>query len=96
MADLLPNIELPRKTMVDLYAESGISVGVQIRVVNNGNSRVRLYAQADEPDPNSDGFVYLSANNDSNPSVAAENDEDDTGAWAYSEASDGLVNVVEV
>lgn len=93
MADLLPNIPLQKGQMVDLYAESTITPGTKIRVVNIGVQRIRLYTKATEPDDNADGYVTLTASGADNPSISAENSAGDSGAWAYSETIDGLINV---
>lgn len=93
MADLLPNTPLPTDTMVDLYAETGIQPGTKIRVVNIGSNRIRLYTKGVEPDQNADGYIILTSCKSGSSSVTAENDNGDTGAWAYSENQKGLINV---
>ena len=85
MADTLDNILLPAGTWVDLYDESGITVGTQINVQNVGAGHIYLYAGATSPISLS-GYAVLVEYG------VMQNDSGDSGAWAYSE-SGGKVNV---
>ena len=87
MADTLANITLPSDTWVNLYAASGISVGTQIQTQNVGQTRVRLHTGATAP-TSSGGFNIIPP--DSEPLV---NQATSAGEWAFSETSNGLVNV---
>jgi hypothetical protein len=84
------NVTLPERTYVDLYAETGITVGVQIEVLNIATNDVRLYATASTPDPKSDDHLPLAKDRE-----AARNQIGDPGAWAISVAG-GAVDVREV
>lgn len=85
MADTLPNITLPKGVWVDLYDESGITVGVQIVVQSLSSGSVRLSSMAAEPS-GADGFQLL------NEGIEATNGDGDLGAWAMSMVG-GAVNV---
>ena len=94
MADLLPNIPIPADTMIDLYAESGIAVGTKVRIVNVGADVVNLFVKATQPDFNTDGYIPLPpAKVMGETAIAIENYTGDSGLWAYSQLTNGLVNV---
>lgn len=81
----MPNVTLPARTPVDLYAATPFTVGTVLKVTNIGASDVRL----------SESEVGLG--NDHipiKPYAQAENEATDTGAWASSVVI-GAVNVVE-
>lgn len=85
MADSTANIQLTSGVWQDLYALSGITVGVAIEVINVGNSECRLYAGVTPPALANEGIplpVY----------DIAVNDSGDTGAWIYC-TQPGRVNV---
>ena len=83
MADTLPNIKLPVATWVDLYAQSGLTVGAQIIVQNINSSDVRLVAKLAQPTPD-DGHTVV-------PQYKkAINEPGDSGAWAFSLSGGGL------
>lgn len=86
MADTLPNVFLPANTWVDLYAATGIPVGTQIVVTHDSASDVNLTTKATEP-TSADGFQVLKRSQD------RINDAGDSGAWAISPVTDGLLNV---
>lgn len=88
MADTLPNIGIPAKQWIDLYAASGITVGTQINVKNLGTGQILLVAQLTEPNIPSAGYRSF------NPYEEAVNDTGDDGAWAFSVIGT-LVNVKE-
>lgn len=87
MADTLPNTSLPANTWVDLYADTGITVGVKILLQNLGTTGVRLASSA--ASPAGDGFKRVTSGQE------AFNETGDSGAWAYSPVIDGLLNVGE-
>ena len=89
MADTLPNISLPANTWVDLYSESGISVGTQINVELLSNNPINLTVKATKPSL-SDGNSKSKAD-----SRFYTNTTGDSGAWAYSPDTDSSVNVSE-
>lgn len=92
MPDTLQNIKLPANVWVDLYAATGITVGIQIAVKNLSVVGVKLNVQATTPtqtDAQSDENGAFSPLGSYQESV---NDSGDSGAWAYAH-SDGLINV---
>lgn len=82
----MPNVTLVKNTPTNLYSESGIAPGTQIRVSNIGTGDVRL---STTEQGTSDDYIVL------NTRDQAQNDSGDTGAWAFSTVSGG-VNVSEV
>ena len=82
------NVNLPARTWVDLYDATGITVGVQISVLNITSRPVRLASTAIEPVA-TDDHIPLPFN-DTKMNAAG-----DAGAWAFSVAG-GAVDVVEV
>ena len=86
MADTLPNIKLTADVWVDLYAETGISVGTQIIAQNIGVCDVYLASQAAQP-------TSEIAHQIIKRSQHSRNDAGDAGAWAYCANTGGLVNV---
>ena len=91
MADTIQNIKLTANTWVDLYAASGVTVGVQIVTSNLSETPVKLFSGAVVPAgaENNDDTGYFDSLGVNDDSV---NDSGDAGAWAYSH-TDGLVNV---
>lgn len=85
MADTLNNVVLPANTWVDLYSETGITVGVKILLQNLGSTNIRIATKTTAPLA-ADGFKRV------NPNQQATNETGDSGAWAYSPIVDGLVN----
>lgn len=84
----MANTLLPEDTPVDLYADSGFTVGDQIVVNNNGSCNIRLYSTAGSPVFGVDGFVLLE------PGKSARNQSGDVGAWGVS-VLDNICNVSE-
>ena len=89
MPDTIQNVPLPAGVWVDLYAQSGIAVGVAISVGNVGVADVYLAVQASQPPVNHDAYEVLQRR----PSVPFRNSNGDTGAWALCPHGDGKVNV---
>lgn len=85
MSDTLPNIILPPQTWVDLYAQSGINVGLQILAQNIGVCDVYLTTQTIQPSDDSAHQIIKRGQ-------FAINDAGDSGAWAYCRMG-GLINV---
>ena len=81
----MANVTLPRGVAVDLYAATGITPGVQLRVGNLSTSDVRL--STSEAGLVNDHRVM-------GPYQAAENDLGDLQAWALS-VTGGGINVRE-
>lgn len=77
------NVLIPKGTTVDLYAATGITVGVQINVQNIGDGEVRLYPDAVASD---DNYTLITTYG------YATNTAGDAGAYAYS-LTGGLLNV---
>lgn len=46
MADTLPNVVVPAETVVDLYSETGITVGTALAVQMIGGGIAKLYSGA--------------------------------------------------
>ncbi len=86
MADTLPNTRLFKDIPKDLYAATGIDVGVKISVMNCGQTVIRLQTKATSPLP-TDGWWPLY------PGEVFTNDTGDSGAWATSLGEDDSVNV---
>ncbi len=81
MPTSLPRVNLPANVWVDLYAATGITAGIKLRVQNAGSSEVLLVESATKPITSSTG---------SNPLPTREfytNKSGNVGAWAYT--SDG-------
>ena len=91
MPDTIPNIIIEPNTATDLYAESGLTVGVKINVAIIGTGTSRLYAGATAPPSfdNASGFRNLETDEE------FTNDTGDAGAWIWSSAG-CIVNVKEV
>ena len=85
----MSNVKLPARTWVDLYAATGITVGVQIKTINITPNDVRLADTATEPTPNDDHIPLLFGRG------VFENDIGDAGAWAMCVAG-GAIDVKEV
>lgn len=85
MADTIPNIIVPAKTVVDIYADAGviaagIVVGDPISVKMIGNGDAKLYsgaALAGEP-TNADGYYPIY------PKEDIPNNAGDSGAFIWS------------
>lgn len=86
MADTLENIPLDISTWVDLYAESGIAVGTKLLVQNIGSNPVKIYVGATAPIVD-DSYKVLPMWRE------ATNETGDSGAWAKSLSTTGLINV---
>lgn len=95
MADTIQNIKLPANTWVDLYTESGLTVGTQITVKNLSVIPLKLHTSASQPDAVTAQTSGLGAYTPVMSYECATNDSGDSGAWAYSHF-DGLVNVKAV
>ncbi|QDP56534.1 MAG: hypothetical protein Tp118SUR00d2C21406351_40 [Prokaryotic dsDNA virus sp.] len=89
MADTLPDVTLPAKTPVDLYAATGITVGTQVNVQNLTSGDVRVHVGATEPTLGVSGSGLLV------PGQSGENTQGDSGLWAWS-ITGGAVQVTEV
>ncbi len=85
MSDTLQNVELPSRTWVDLYSQSGFSIGTRILVQNIGVCDVFLTSQAAQP-------TDYTAHQIIERTQFAINDSGDTGAWAFCWAG-GLLNI---
>lgn len=88
MADTLPNVDLDANTWTDLYAETGISVGTKLTVLNLGPPDVFLKVQAAKPTDLS-GYTVISRVS----SVPFTNNDGDSGAWAYTANANGKLSV---
>jgi len=89
MSDTLPDVTLPAKTPVDLYAETGITVGTKVSVQNITSSDVRVHVGVVAPTMGESGAALLV------PGQSGENTQGDSGLWAWS-VTGGAVQVVEV
>ena len=91
MADTLQNIKLVANTWTDLYAASGITIGVQIAISNLTNIPIKFHASAAVPanaekDDDTGSFDRILSYQQK------VNDSGDLGAWAYSH-TDSIINV---
>lgn len=77
MADTLPNIILQPNIWIDLYAESGITVGMQMIIQNIGVCDVYLYSGIAQPSQGGNNMHYILQRGES-----SINDPGDVGAWA--------------
>ena len=89
MSDTLPDVVLPAKTPVNLYAETGITVGTKVSVQNVASGDVRVHVGAGTPAMGVSGAALLL------PGQSGENTQGDSGLWAWN-VSGGAVQVVEV
>lgn len=90
MADTRPNILIPRNTVVDIYAATGITVGAAINVKMIEDGRGLLYAGAALAARPTDATGYR-------PIGASEewqNDAGDSGAFIWSDHG-CVINVKE-
>ncbi len=81
MSNTLPNIVIQAGEVVDIYAETGVTVGTQIATKMIGNGEGKLFAGAALPAPPTNATGYT-------PIYAREemlNDAGDAGAFIYSE-----------
>lgn len=79
MATSLPSVSLPQGVWVDLYSETGISLGTQLIIQNIGSSNAKLTESASEP-----GNVDSVGGNTIEPKVYLTNASGNVGAWAFS------------
>lgn len=89
MADTLPNVVLPIGEWVDLYTETGLTVGTQIQVQNVGDVDIRVVTQAATP-TDASGYNIIRPF-----SLTFVSQDAPTGAWARADTADGSVNVGE-
>lgn len=89
MADNLQNIVVPKNTWVDLYDLTGITVGNPLFIQNIGVCDVSLAVQAAQPTKKHTAYNVVKRDDD----VTLANTLGDSGAWAYCNASDGLLAV---
>ena len=89
MPDNNPNIPIPIGEWVDLYDLTGITVGEPLHIKNLGVSDIRLAVQAAKPDNNHKAYDVIERNDD----IAVTNNSGDSGAWAFSNATKGLLSV---
>lgn len=89
MADNLKIVPIPSNTWVDLYAETGITVGTVLNVENSGSSDVYLAVQAAQPANDDKKYNVIKRP----PSVNMQNSEGDLGAWAYSGNQGGQLSI---
>lgn len=88
MAANLPNVIVPNSQWIDLYAVTGIDIGIKIVVHNTGASDVRLSTALFQPTIDSDSYQLLQPND-----FPMTNDQGDVGAWVFSANQTGKVNV---
>jgi len=83
MATSLPQVVLPSKIWVDLYAATGITLGTQLIIQNTGGNEARLVESLAQPELTS-GFNLVSENNFMTSASAP------VGVWAYAHAGTTL------
>lgn len=81
MAQSLPNVVIKPNQHVDIYAATGITVGVQIIIQHVGGGDVELRESATQPDRAAVGFNLIRKGEDRTNSTGA------IGAWAYAARS---------
>lgn len=91
MSDNLTNIPLPTNEWVDLYAESGITVGQPLVVENVGVADIYLAVQAAKPAKDHKAYNILKRDDD----IRLTNNLGDAGAWAFCNTSKGFISVAE-
>ena len=84
----MTNVVLPKKTWVNLYAATSITVGTQINSLNLTPNDVRLASTVAEPVITDDHLPLLFGRG------TGQNDAGDPGAWAFC-LSGGAIDVVE-
>lgn len=89
MTDTLPNITLPQNAWVDLYDATGIEVGTALSIENIGSHDIYVAVQADEPSAEPTAYNVINRKN----GVRLQNNEGDSGAWAYCQAAGAKLNV---
>jgi len=77
MATSLTPVKIPGNTWVDLYDETGLTIGVQLLIQNIGSSDALLSESATEPNLSS-GYNIIIARQ------YLTNDSANVGAWAFS------------
>jgi hypothetical protein len=87
MADSLVDVSINETTFTDLYAGSGITVGLALVVQNKSSSDIVLTIKATQPTAGLDTGVTL------RPYDFAQIDAGETGLWAISSNKDGNVSV---
>ena len=94
MSDTLKNIKLVRNTWIELYAESGVSIGSQIAVENISAIPIKIYrgetVPLDADDVENGFFNRLLAHGET------EHIAGDLGVWALSEGDGCVVNVINL
>lgn len=91
MPDNNPNVPIPISEWVDLYDLTGITVGEPLHIKNIGVSDIFLTVQATKPDNNHDAYDVIRRGDD----IGVTNNRGDPGAWAFSNATKGLISVSE-
>lgn len=86
----MTDVIVPANTWVNVYAETGIMVGVPLSVDNIGNEDVYLSAVADSPAGQFKDYVVCQRGNPERNLTGA------LGAWVYSPNVGGVINVREV
>lgn len=83
MATSLPSVTIPLNTWVDLYSDTGISIGTQLIIQNIGSSEAILVESASQPTP-SIGHNTIPVRSYLTNAASA------VGAWAFSETGTTL------
>ncbi len=83
MAQSLPIVNLPVEKWVDIYADTGITVGTKLIIQNTGSSEVKLVESATEPLINT-GYNSLPTRE------FFTNADANVGAWAKSKTGGSL------
>lgn len=77
MATSLPPVKLPADTWVDLYDETGITIGVQLLVQNTGKDHARISESLAQP-------ISTTGSNNLLVNIFLESTTSPVGAWAIS------------
>jgi hypothetical protein len=84
MADTIADVPLTGAAYVDLYATTGITVGLALVLQNKGNSDIIVVINATEPTATSTDGVFL------RPFEFVQVDANETGAWAIAATRSSL------
>lgn len=95
MADTLPDFKAPTGSWIDVYAQTGITVGASIAITNKSSYEIIVKEQAAAPaDSDTNGSLIATINTGTYQAILTGTP---TGVWIKSSGdSDALVNVQEI
>lgn len=89
MPDNRPHVLIPINEWVDLYDLTGIPVGQPLLIENTGACEVYLTVHASQPEPDHNSYNIIKRRDN----AVLGNTLGDSGAWAFCNASAGLLSV---